>query len=99
MFSLGRSPLADNAHRDISMLAFVLMSVAEKTQLREEQEWRDGATSLTPAAVKASRRKCPSIPTEFEKFERLLVRYIKAGQIMFTKKCKHFWRSIACDKS
>ena len=35
-FSLGQSPLADNAHRGISILAFVLMSVAEETQLREE---------------------------------------------------------------
>ena len=40
--------------------------------------------------MRASKRKCPSIPTEFEKFERLLVRYGKAGKILFGKKCKHF---------
>lgn len=42
------------------------------------------------SAVKASRRKCPLTLTEFEKIERLLVRYIKAGQSLFTKKCKYF---------
>ena len=54
------------------------------------QEWRDGATTITPSAVKASRRKCLSIPTDFDQFERLLVRYIKAGTILFTKQCDHF---------
>jgi len=55
MFSFGASPLADNAHRGISPLAFVLMSVAEENQLRENQEAYDGATSLTPGMMRAAK--------------------------------------------
>ena len=90
MFSMGPSPLADTAHRGISILAFGVMSVAEENQLMEEQEWRDGATTITPSALRASKRKCPSIPKEFDQFERLLVRYMKAGTMLFTRKCPHF---------
>ena len=83
MFSFGPAPLADNAHRGVTILSFVLMSVAEENDLREEQEYRDEATHITPNAVKASRRKCPPIPTTFDSFERLLSRYIHALLILF----------------
>ena len=90
MFSLGPAPLADNAHRGISPLAFGLMTVAEENALREDQEARDGATALTPAAVRAAKRKCPSIPQLLQDLIVLLRRYIKAGHILFTRKCHHF---------
>jgi len=35
-FSLGPSPLADNAHRGILLLNFGLMLVAEENKLRED---------------------------------------------------------------
>jgi len=37
MFSLGPAPLVDNAHREITMFAFVRMLVGEENQLREDQ--------------------------------------------------------------
>ena len=61
IFSLGSTPLVDNAHCGISPLAFGSILVAEENQLREDQEARDSTTSLTPAAVRASKQKCPSI--------------------------------------
>lgn len=83
-------PLADNAHRRISILAFGSMSVAEENQLREDQEARDGATALMLATVCASKRNCLSIPTGFDDLNTLLSRYIFAGHKLFTKKCHHF---------
>ena len=52
MFSLGSAPLADNSHRGMTPLAFALLTVGEKNQLRENQEAYDGATSLTPNMLK-----------------------------------------------
>ena len=63
MFSPGTAPLAGNAHRGITPLAFVILSVWEESMLREDQEAFDGATSLTPAMMRVVRRKCPAIPT------------------------------------
>jgi len=65
------------------------MTVADENQLREDQEARDGATSLTPAAVRAARRKCPSVPTQYDPFDQLLTRYICVGKIFFTRRCHH----------
>ena len=64
--------------------------VEEKNQLRLEQEAFDGATSLTPAMMRASTRKCPTPPSEFDPFERLLRRYIKSGQWIFGIHCSNF---------
>ena len=44
MFSLGAAPLAGNAHRGITPLAFVILSVGEESMLREDQEAFDGTT-------------------------------------------------------
>jgi len=90
MFPFCVSPLADNAHRGISPLAFVLMSVAEENQLREDQESYDGATSLTPGMVRAAKRKCLSIPTTLRELVELLRCYISAGHFLFTARCEHF---------
>jgi len=89
IFSLGSAPLVDNAHRGISLLGFGSMTVAEENQLREDQEYRDGATSLTPANIRAAKRKCPSIPVLYDPFDRLISRYICAGQLLFTRRCHH----------
>ena len=94
MFSFGPAPLAATAHRGITPLAFTLLSVSEDNQLREDQDAYDGATSLTPAMLKAARRKCPSPPFEFDKFERLLIRYVLSGRRLFTVHCPHF---ISCN--
>ena len=90
MFSLGLAPLADHVHMGVTPLAFVILTVGEENQLREDQEAFDGATSLTPAMMRASKRNCPSIPTGFDQFDRLLIRYIRVGQCMFTRHCQHF---------
>ena len=42
--SIGPSPLEDNAHRRITILAFV-MPVTEENQLRDDQEVDNGATN------------------------------------------------------
>jgi len=90
MFSLGGAQMADNSHRGISPLAFALLTFGEVNQLREDQEVYDGATSLTPTMFKNAQWKCFTIPVEFDKFERLIVRYKKAGQNLFTIHCPHF---------
>ena len=64
--------------------------MAEEDQLREDQETQDGTSSITPAGVRASERKYPAIPTTFDPFERLLTWYIRAGHLLFTKRCHHF---------
>ena len=94
MFYLGSTPLADNAHCEISPLAFGFMPVAEENQLWEDQEARDKTTALTPTAVRASKRKCPSIPTTFPELNELLTRYIYAGHSLFTIKCHHFQKVV-----
>jgi len=66
------------------------MYVVEEDQLQEDQETRDWASSITPAGVRASKRKCPAIPTTFDPFERLLTCYIRAGHLLFTKRCHRF---------
>jgi len=63
MFSFGPTPLADNAHRGATILSFVLMLVAEENELREDQEYKDEATHITPNAVKAS--QTPTHPHKF----------------------------------
>ena len=88
--SLGAAPLAETAHRGITPLAFSLLTVQEENAIRETQEWHDNATSVTPAALKASKRKCPSIPSNFDQFERLLRRYVIAGRALFGEQCDHF---------
>ena len=90
MFLLGSTPLAENAHRGITPLAFVLLSVEEENTLRLEQEAYDGATSHTPAMMRASKRGCPKPPMEYDPFDRLLQRYIKSGQWLFGVHCPHF---------
>ena len=89
-FLLGSNPLADNALRGILPLEFGSMPVAEKNQLREDQEARDGANSLTPAVVRASKWKFPSIPTIFPELNNLLTRYIYARHRLFTTNCHYF---------
>jgi len=66
------------------------MSVAEETQLREDQEAFDGATSLTPGMLKAAKRKCPSIPTILDISLLFLRWYITARRSLFTERCPHF---------
>lgn len=90
MFSLGMAPIVDNARWVISILTFGLMLVAEENQFRENQEARDGATSLTPVAVRASKRKFPTVPKTIDKVERLLSRFIKSWHILFICSCHHF---------
>jgi len=82
--------LADNSHKGISPLAFTLLTIGEENQLREDQEAYDSTASLTPTMFKNAQRKSPAIPFEFDKFERLLIRYIKVGQNLFTIHCPHF---------
>ena len=64
--------------------------MAEDNQLMEYQEVREGVAFLTPAAVCASRKICPSIPTTFPELIELLARYIFAEHRIFTKACHHF---------
>lgn len=90
MFSLRPSLLEDNAHRGIIIFVFVLTSVTEENQIREDQEARNGATAITPFGVKAFKRKCPPIPSTFDQLERILVRYLKVGELLFTTLCKNF---------
>ena len=90
MFSLGPAPLAANAHRGITPLAFVLLSVDDENKLREDQDAYEGATSLTPAMMRAAKRRCPSVVFDFEKFDKLMIRYVKSGQKLFTERCAHF---------
>ena len=90
MFLMGPLPLPDNAHRGITPLVFVLLTVGEEHKLREEQEAFDGAATLTPAMMRANKRKCPTIPASFEQLIRLLVRYIKVGLWLFGPHCEHF---------
>ena len=94
MFSFGPAPLADNAHREVTILYFVLMSVAEENELREDQEYRDAATHITPSAVKLLPRECPPIPKNFDSFERLLRWYIQTLLILFGKYCPHYLEVI-----
>ena len=89
-FSMGPLPLVDNAYRGITPLAFVLLTVGEEHKLREEQEAFDGATLLTPAMMRANKRKCPAIPTTFDQLVRLLVWYIRVGLWLFGPHCQHF---------
>ena len=72
MFLHDKSPLAANEHRGITAFAFLLLKVREENQLRADQEAFDGTTSLTPAMMRAAKRKCPPIPSGFEQLERLL---------------------------
>lgn len=65
IFSLGMFPLTKNTHRGIFHFAFGAMSVGEENALREDQEARDGATSLTLAIVRAKKRKYPLTPVDF----------------------------------
>lgn len=46
-------------------MVFVLLSVSEDNQLREDQDAYDGVTLLTHVMMKAARRKCPSPPIGF----------------------------------
>jgi len=87
MFSLESTPLAANTRRGGTTLAFVLLMVEEEIQLRVDQEAFDGDTSLTPERTRAAKRKCLHIPHNFDPFERLLRRYIKAGQWLFGVHC------------
>ena len=82
--------MTGNVHRGITPLVFVILSVGEESLLRDDQEAFDGATSLTPAMMRAAQRKCPAISANFDKFERLLICYIKAGQRLFTTHCLYF---------
>jgi len=66
------------------------MSIAEESQLRENQEAHDGATTLTPSVVRAAKRKCPSIPSGFHEPILLLTRYAQAGEYFFTLNSQHF---------
>ena len=79
MFSFGSTPLANTSHRGISLLAFGSLPVAEESQLRKDQEARDEATALIPAAVQASERKCPRVPISFPELNELLTHYIFCG--------------------
>ena len=90
MFSFGASPLADNTHRGISPLSFVLMLATEENQVREDQEAYNGTTSLIPGMTRAAKRKCPSIPTTLRELVELLQRYISAGHLLFTARYDHF---------
>ena len=94
MFSLRTASIADNAHRGISILDFVLMLVVKDNQLWEDQEACNGVTSLALAVVRISKRKCPVIPTTFDQFGFLLRHYIKAGYIIFTPSCHHFQDAV-----
>lgn len=49
----------------ITPMVFVLLSVSEDNQLREDQDAYDGVTLLTHVMMKAARRKCPSPPIGF----------------------------------
>ena len=55
MFTIGAAPLADNVYRGITSLTFTLMLVADEHTLQEDRETFNGATSMTPAAVRASK--------------------------------------------
>ena len=84
MISFSPAPLADNAHRGIFPLAFGVMIVLEDNALREDQEARDGITSLTLVAIYAAKRKRPSIPNTFQDLVVLLRQYIKVEHMLFT---------------
>lgn len=90
MFSFGPAPLAANAHRGITPLVFVFLSVSVENQLRDDHDAYNGAILLTPAMMKAAQRKYSGSPIGFNRFERLLIRYVQAGQQLFTVNYSHF---------
>ena len=77
--SFGSSPLVDQYHRGINILALTLIYVAEENQLRDDQDVYNKATAVTPALVKMLKQKCPPISKTFDQFECLIRRYLKAG--------------------
>ena len=79
--SFGSSPLVDQYHRGINILALTLIYVAEENQLRHDQDAYNQATSVTPALVKTSKQKCPPISKTFDQFECLIRHNLKAVRL------------------
>ena len=80
--SFGSSPLFDQFHRGINILALTLIYVAEENQLRDDQDVYNKATAVTPALVKMLKQECPPISKTFNQFECLIRHYLKAGRLL-----------------
>jgi len=70
-------------HTGVSPLAFVLMSVADENEFREDQEAYNRAKSLTPGMTRASKRKYPSITKTLRELVELLRRYISTSYCLW----------------
>ena len=81
--SFGSSPLINQCHRGINILALTLIYVAEENQLRDDQDVYNKATSVTPALIKKPKQKFPPNSKTFDQFECLIRHYLNAGRLFW----------------